>query len=249
MGIVEQVAVGLLPALIGLAAGRAWERALALHKFAHIRALLNHRGRAQIIVSSVEISRFRPVGSDDALGPVQVPRNVLYMPMPEGRAIAELIEALHRVQPKLRIRLVTAENYDPEILTFSIGGPSVNKFSARILNADFPDFNIYYPATKRARYGGHVFETRYDADGRLTRDYGFVFVTRTSRNAPCIIFCGVRAFGTAMAVELFHTIPHRSDAARLIRKSTRAFLAADGEVDGLVENSVKLCFSLELLLR
>lgn len=246
MAIFEQVAIGLLTALIGVAIGRTWEKVTLLRKFGYVRALLSHRNIAQIIVSNAEIARFRPIATGSKDFQVQVPRNILYMPMPEGRAIAQLMSLLHEVSPRLKIRLVTAGNYDPEVPTFSIGGPSVNAFTAKTLSIDFPDFSIYYPATKKARYQGHTFETLRDTDGSLTRDYGFIFLTRTTKGAPCMIFCGVRAFGTAMAVDLFSALPGRSDAARLLRRSHKAFIAADGEVAGLEPSSVKLCFCREL---
>lgn len=246
MAIFEQVAIGLLTALIGVAIGRTWEKITLLRKYSYVRGLLNRRNMVQIIVSNAEIARFKPIATGNKEFQVQVPRNILYMPMPEGRAIAQLMSLLHEVSPRLKIRLVTAGSYDPEVPTFSIGGPSVNAFTAKTLSIDFPDFSIDYPATKKARYQGHSFETLRGADGSLTRDYGFIFLTRTVKDAPCIIFCGVRAFGTAMAVDLFSELPGHSDAARLLRRSRKAFIAADGEIAGLEPSSVKLCFCREL---
>ena len=49
-----------------------------------------------------------------------------------------------------------------------------------------------------------------------------------------------------MAVELFESLPRQSDAARLIRKGKKVFLAADGQVDGLEDTDVKLTFCREL---
>lgn len=244
---VAQVAVDLVAAIIGVTAGAAWEKAKLLAKYGHIRALLRHAERVQIIVSNVEITRFRfaKVDSKDVVQ-MNVPPNVLYMPMPEGRAVAELVSLLRTVNPKLTVQLVTADNHDPRTPTLSIGGPSVNTFTARVLNEDFPDFSIDYPTARRAKYEGHTFETLRDADNRLIRDYGFIFSTRTLKGAPCLIFCGVRAFGTAMAVELFRSLPSRSDAARLVGRARKAFIVADGRVEGLTEVDVRMCFCREL---
>lgn len=248
MDILEQVGIGLVTIFLGVAAGIAWERAKFLERYGHIRSLLKGYDRVQIIISNIEISRFRFPGSEngDAVQ-LSVPRNVLYMPMPEGRAIAELAGIIRQVNPKVKVQLVTASSHDPDVLTFSVGGPSVNIFSAKTLRSDFPQFSIDYPAAKRAKYEGHIFETDRDAENRVVRDYGFVFVTHTSRRAPCIVLCGVRAFGTAMAVELFRELPARSEPAKLIRNSRKAFIAADGRVEGFVEADVRLCFWREIL--
>jgi hypothetical protein len=204
----------------------------------------------QIIVSNIEITRFS-FAKSGATEPVRilVPKNVLYMPMPEGRAIAELTSLLHKVNPKLKVQLITAASHDPALPTLSVGGPSVNTFTEKVPAQEFPEFSIDYPATRRGKFESHIFETVRDSDSRLIRDYGFVFVTRTSKNAPCILFCGVRAFGTAMAVELLRALPARSEAAQLIREGRKAFIAADGSIEGLAETDVRLCFCREMPAR
>jgi hypothetical protein len=242
--IVEQLGVALIAIGIGAFIGKTWEKASLLRRWGYIRALLARHRRVQIIVSSVEISgfKFATGGPENTITKLQVPRNILYMPMPEGRAIATLVNTLKRIDPKLKIQLVTANNHDPEVLTFSIGGPSVNSFSHKILGSDFPEFAIDYPATRRARFEGHSFETLRTPDNILTRDYGFIFVTRTTRGAPCIVFCGIRAFGTAMAVEMFRSMPPNSESAQLIRKCHKAFIVAEGKVNGLEWSGVRLEF-------
>jgi hypothetical protein len=245
--VLVQIAIGLATAAIGLIAGRVWERAKLFRQYSHVRTLLGPLNKIQIIVSNVEIPRFK-FAMDGSEVIHQSPRNVLFMPMPEGRAVAALTSLLHKINPKVRVQLVTASNYDPEIATLSIGGPSVNAFSGKVLSTDFSEFKIEYPAAKRARYEGHIFETLRDKDNLLTRDYGFIFLTRTARGAPCLVFCGVMAFGTAIAVELFRSLPHRSEAAQLIRKGRKAFIVAEGSVDGLElhEAAVRLSFCREL---
>jgi hypothetical protein len=239
------LAAAVIFAILGALGARAWERTKLRRRYGHVRELLAHYDRLQIIVSSIELRRFT-FQTDSGDLTHQSPRNVLFMPMAEGRAIAALIGLLHKVNPKIKVQLITASNHDPSVPTFAIGGPSVNPFSAKVLPAEFPLFKIDYPAAKTARYDGHVFETRRDGANLLTKDYGFIFVTRTARNAPCLIFCGVLAFGTAMAVELFGTIAGQSEAAGLIRKRRKGFIVAEGSVDGLNESAVELDFWREL---
>ncbi len=245
--IVVQITIGLVAIGIGGFIGKAWERAKLLRRWSYIRKFLGRHRKVQIIVSSVEISGFKFArGSEATLTKLQVPRNILYMPMPEGRAIGMLVNLLNRIDPKLKVQLVTAKNYDPEVLTIAIGGPSVNAFTHDILLTEFPEFHIDYPATRRARYEGHSFETLRTTDNILTRDYGFIFVTRTTKGAPCLVFCGIRAFGSAMAVEMFRSMPHGCEAAQLIQKCRKAFIVAEGKVDGMEWSAVRLEFCREL---
>jgi hypothetical protein len=247
MSVITQVGIGLITAFIGVAVGATWEKMKVFQRYGYIRALLRRTGRVQIVVSNIEITRFKFARLDSKdIVQMHVPRNVLYMPMPEGRAAAELAGLLHSVNSKIIVQLVTADDHDPRVPTFSIGGPSINTFTARVLEKNFPDFSIVYPSARRAQFEGHIFETSWDADGGLMRDYGFIFSTQTLRGAPCLVFCGVRAFGTAMAVELFKSLPSRSDAARLISRRRKAFIAADGRIEGLAEVDVRMCFCREL---
>jgi hypothetical protein len=244
--IIEQLGIAVIAIGIGAFIGKAWERARLLRRWGYIRALLGRHRKVQIIVSSVEISGFKFAGPENTFTKVVVPRNILYMPMPEGRAIAALVNTLKRVEPKVKIQLVTPSNHDPEVLTFSIGGPSVNAFSHRVLGTDFPEFSIDYPATRRARFEGHSFETTRTPDNTLTGDYGFIFVTRTDKDAPCVVFCGIRAFGSAMAVEMFQSLPPNSEAAQQIRRGNKSFIVAEGKVNGLEWSGVRLEFCREV---
>lgn len=247
MSIVEQVAIGLIPIVIGFAAGRAWERTKLFIRYGHIRKLIAGHDKVQIVVSSVEISRFRSsTENGGVISHVQVPRNVLYMPMPEGRAVGELTSLLHKVNPRVKVHLITPQHHDPGIPTFCIGGPSVNLLSSKLLRSNFPDFKIDYPATRRARYGGHFFETSRNNNNTITRDFGFIFLMRTARGEPCMILCGIRAFGTAMAVELLGKLRAGSEAAKLIGQTRKSFIVGEGKIDGLEVASVALMFSQEV---
>ncbi|MCG6496601.1 hypothetical protein, partial [Kitasatospora sp. A2-31] len=127
--------------------------------------------------------------------------------------------------------------------TFSIGGPSVNTYSAGVLGAAFPDFRMDYPEAARARWGGMTFEAQYNAADELIRDHGFVFVTRTPRHAPCVVLCGVFAFGSAMAVEALAAATRKSPLAALFRSGEKGFAAVEGRVIGLdtVDVTVEVC--------
>lgn len=127
MDVVWQVLIGFIPAVLGVLAARAWERMRTMQRYGYLRKLLSGYEKVNIIVSSIEIPRFR-FATDVGEVTHTSPRNVLFMPMPEGRAIGTLIGLLQRVRAKARVELITANNYDPSVPTFSIGGPSVNSF-------------------------------------------------------------------------------------------------------------------------
>jgi hypothetical protein len=210
-----------------------------MQRYGYLRKLLSGYDKFNIIVSSIEIPEFK-FATDEGAVIHNSPRNVLFMPMPEGRAIGTLIGLLHRVNAKARVALITANNYDPSVPTFSIGGPSVNSFSGETLKSEFTQFQIEYPAARRARFAGLAFETVRNEDNDLIRDYGFLFLTRTSKGAPCFVLCGVLAFGTMMAVESLGSLPRTSEAARLIRRGQKLFVAVEGSVKGLDEGSTTL---------
>lgn len=242
MGVLVQVLIGVASIFLAFLAGRTWEQVRLFRKYSYIRSFLRGSSELQIVVSHVEVPRISYEGDSHQQVRLNVPPNVLYMPMAEGRAVAELTSLLHRIERRLRIRLVVAANHDPTKPTLSIGGPSVNALTRRLLKAQFPDFSIDYPTTRRAKFGGHTFETLRDDNNSLIRDYGFIFVTQTNHGAPCLVLCGIRAYGSAMAAALLQRLPERSEAARMIAKRKKAIIVAEGRIDDLEITSVK--FSL-----
>lgn len=80
----------------------------------------------------------------------------------------------------------------------------------------------------------------------LIRDHGFIFVTRTPRQAPCVVLCGVFAFGSAMAVEALTSASRNSPLAALFRSGEKGFVAVEGRVIGLdtVDVTVEVCRAL-----
>ncbi|MCG6497395.1 hypothetical protein [Kitasatospora sp. A2-31] len=242
MEILLQVLVGFVPAVIGFLAARSLARTRLFLQYGFLRALLAPYGRVQIITPSIEVAEFT-FAKDGRRLTSRGPRNVLFMPMAEARAIAQLIDLLRKVNRKATIELVAAGAQDPRMPTFSIGGPSVNTYSAGVLGAAFPDFRMDYPEAARARWGGMTFEAQYNAADELIRDHGFVFVTRTPRHAPCVVLCGVFAFGSAMAVEALAAATRKSPLAALFRSGEKGFAAVEGRVIGLdtVDVTVEVC--------
>lgn len=242
MDILLQVLIASVPAVIGFLAARSLARTRLFLRYGFLRALLAPYSRVQIITPSIEVAEFA-LTSDGCQLTSRGPKNVLFMPMAEARAIAELTDLLRKVNRKATIELVVAGAQDPRMPTFSIGGPSVNAYSGGVLDAVFPDFAIEYPEAARARWGGMTFEALFNPAGELIRDHGFVFVTRTPRHAPCVVLCGVFAFGSAMAVEALTAASRNSPLAALFRSGEKGFAAVEGRVIGLdtVDVTVEVC--------
>ncbi|MFD7908392.1 hypothetical protein ACFVSN_25095 [Kitasatospora sp. NPDC057904] len=239
--------IASVPAVIGFLAARSLARTRLFLRYGFLRALLAPYSRVQIITPSIEAAEFA-FARDGLRLTARAPKNVLFMPMAEARAIAQLIDLLRKVNRKATIELVAAGAQDPRMPTFSIGGPSVNPYTEGVLGAVFPDFRIEYPQAARARWGGMTFEALYNASDELIRDHGFIFVTRTPRHAPCVVLCGVFAFGSAMAVEALAGAGRKSPLAALFRSGEKGFVAVEGRVIGLetVDVTVEVCRILPL---
>ncbi|MFE6868621.1 hypothetical protein ACFVFS_18920 [Kitasatospora sp. NPDC057692] len=239
MEILLQVLIGSVPAVIGFLAARFMPRAQLLLRYGFLRRLLAPYNRVQIVTSSVEVAEFS-FDNDGQQHTHTNPKNVLFLPLAEGRAIGQLIDLLRKANHKVVIELVAPGSQDPRVPTFSIGGPSVNRYSAGVLGAGFPEFGIEYPEARRARWAGMTFETRLSAAGELIQDHGFLFVTRTSQQAPCFVLCGILAFGTAMAVDALSEARPKSHLAGLIRSGDKGFVAVEGRVTGLDMRDVRV---------
>ncbi|MFJ2191023.1 hypothetical protein ACIOJE_24345 [Kitasatospora sp. NPDC087861] len=248
MEILLQVLIASVPAVIGFLVARSLARTRLFLQYGFLRAMLAPYGRVQIITPSIEVEEFA-FAVDGCQLTSRGPKNVLFMPMAEARAIAQLTDLLRKVNRKATIELVVAGAQDPRMPTFSIGGPGVNSYSRGVLDAVFPDFGIEYPDEARARWGGMTFESLYNPVGELIRDHGFIFVTRTPRQAPCIVLCGVFAFGSAMAVEALAAAGRQSPLAAIFRSGEKGFVAVEGRVIGLdpVDVTVEVCRILPTL--
>jgi hypothetical protein len=227
---------GALLAFLGVVATRTVEWAKRRRRLGHLYALASKGKRVQIIIPSFNVPEFLVQGTN---APARIPPNVRLMPMAEGGAIAELVQALHQMG-KYEVRLVTQNNYqDSSSLTICIGGPSVNSISREILRLAFPAFNIRYPE-HIASYGTTTFVPSKSPDGSLLEDYGFMAVTRTPRGSNCLVLCGVWAPGTQIATTTLLSLKHHSEVARLIREGKEFFAVSYARVNGLEQHDSQL---------
>lgn len=230
-----EIVTGIISSLITAAvvSGIAfWRHKLILkRRHSFIAKELSAYSAVQIVLSSLQIERFKFFHGDENVAH-NSPPNVLFMPFNEGRAIAELLNAIKKIHTSIKIKLVLPDQYDPSLPAIIIGGPSVNALSARILKDHFPHFSINYPEATRATFRGWSFQTACDAkNGSLKVDYGFIFSSLSSKGKRCYIACGVLAFGTAVAVDFFINLDAKSQEGKRISDKEQAFIAIEGIVD------------------
>jgi hypothetical protein len=246
VGLLIQIGIGLLIALLVAAFARTDERLRVIYRFRNLRTAIHGYPRIQVVVSSISVDAF-PFEHDGVEVVHDNPPNVLFIPLPEGRAIASLIELLRRAQRKATIDVITPDKIIPTDPIFAIGGPSVNPLTRKIVHDEFPQFSIEYPEARRAHFENMTFDARRaSTDDSVEHDCGFIFITRTNKGAPIFVFCGITAFGTAAAVEWFAMAQRRSDAGILIRRVNKGFLAINAGVSDLDLGVISLrsCVSL-----
>jgi hypothetical protein len=208
------------------------------HHLSHLYAFFKHAKTIQLIVPQFHTPEF--VVDDDGTT-AMIPPNVPVMPMAEGGSIVQLVGALHSIGCR-NVRLVDQEHYHDEghgTVTISVGGPSVNRVSARLLSQNAPDFHLSYPEHV-ATYGTTTFTPKRGGDNSLEDDYGFIAIGTTPKRGKCLVLLGVWAPGTQAATEAFLNVGHGSEADKLIKADRNFFAVAPVEVNGLEQSSARI---------
>lgn len=231
LGAIEQVGLGLVVLLLGGVGGWVFEQLRQRYRYRALRTVLRGRNRLQIAVSSIELESFT-FKQGGAVIVHNNPPNVLFLPLPEGRAIARLVHLLRDVQPTAVIEVISGTQVSPKDPVFSVGGPSVNLFSGEVLLNDFPQFRIDYPDARAAHFDGLSFDEVRLPDNSVTRDCGFILISKSSESAPIFVLCGITAFGTAAAVDWLAHMRGRSDAIDLVSHGAKGFIALAADVTG-----------------
>jgi hypothetical protein len=234
---VFSVVTGLITAGIGFVSGILYSRIQAYHRYRHLERLIPKDRRVQLVLPSAEVKSFLVKG--EAIEAF-FPSNVLVMPMPEGEAVANLVDALRSLPRGVRVDLTTDDKVSSSYgLTISIGGPSVNHYSRKLLKADHPLFALKYPEHEAA-YGSTSFVPPRGQSDDLLEDYGFLCSSRLDAQHRNIVVCGVWGTGTRAAVRGLIELRPSSDAARSLANASRAFLAFQTKISGLEAGAVRL---------
>jgi hypothetical protein len=163
-----------------------------------------------IVIGGIRAEGFTPIGTDK---PVRLPRNVLLVGVEDGAGMSLLRESLVRAFGRnKRPTLHQPDDFGDNIKTsfVSVGGPSVNKVTGRIL-AYTIGIQMVYPADllddPYAMIGQRKFSAEQDPQGNVTKDVGFIIV-KPNPFAPdhtvCVVF-GIWPYGTSAALEELST--------------------------------------------
>lgn len=184
--------------------------------------------RVQLVLPCTRIGDFEIKGQAGVRA--TQPGNVLMMPMPEGSGVALLVMAFRALVRKTHVALTTDEAVSPDHgLTISIGGPSVNLESRRLLK-HHPRFELTYPE-HIAKYDGWVYAPERNTEGEITSDYGFLFI-RKERSGTKIVCCGVWGAGTEAAIRgLLNNFDGK--VAAQLKGPSKVFMAFRTEMSGL----------------
>lgn len=222
------IAAGLLTSALGFGLGAVFTHVKISRRLGHLERLLPADRKVQVVLPSASVGDFAIKGEPGATA--TFPPNVLIMPMPEGSGIARLVLGLRSLPRKVHVLLTTDDAVSPEYaLTISIGGPSVNLESRRLVGLH-PQFKIAYP-DHEASFGAESYTPHRGPDGALQEDFGFV-LARTEDGRTSIVCCGVWGTGTESAIRGLLDLPDR-DLGHRLNRSKNLFIAFHTRINGL----------------
>ena len=221
------VVAGVITTLVTFAAGSSYRLIRLRRRLGHLERVVPSNRRVQIVLPSTEVTDFIVKGETTV---ASFPPNVLIMPMPEGMAIARLTSALHSIHRAVSVTFTTDESVSQDFgLTISVGGPSVNEETRRLLSLH-PDFSIHYPE-HIASVKRDIFRPAKRSNGEIKEDWGFVIIARSDRSVS-IVLCGVWGTGTEAAVKgLLQKRPKR--LVQAIKGESRVILCYRITIEGL----------------
>ena len=189
-GMPQELVGAAVIALLTLVSRRAFSRWQQRRRLGVIRSLMSSSVKVSVVLPSFEVP-------GDYRGTAR--SNIFFMSMPEGAAVAHLSAAINGAHLKADPTYLSHREFrEGEAPFITLGGPSVNDVTGRLLKAHCPQFDIVYPE-HIAHIGGMSFTPRVDGEGALIEDYGFLLMGRTKRGCPFVALWGVMAFGSLAA--------------------------------------------------
>jgi hypothetical protein len=205
--------------------------------------IINGRQRVPVIIGDVEFKDF--VSQDSQASTVHLPPNVPLFGVGDAVAMSLIHETLLRCLHGGNAPVLFASQSDAEIATdtfVSVGGPSVNKVTGRVLvdmKLDGKLRMVYHPDNSYAvdEFSKREFRPERNKDGTLKKDYGFIVIGPSpfdKRQTACLVF-GVWPQGTqAAARELLQ--PEDSEPGPRLVNRVREHLGAVAVVQTVITN-------------
>lgn len=227
----EAITLSLIATAIATAIGWVGKRSFDRWRLKHMQTLLGGSKSVKIILPMF----YAPMFSDEksAAKGAQIPKNIHLMPLAEGRAVAEMVQAIRLVSPKSDIIIQSQDEFIDDSTPFiSIGGPSVNTVSKEIIEKYWHEFKLIYPE-HYAQYGDVTYKPTIK-EQQLLSDFGFSFQTIINSGTPSLVFCGVWAFGTEMAVRAYLNLTKQKgdiDLKKKLKKKNNVLIISTGDIN------------------
>jgi len=222
--ILDQTQRPEIVAIVAFFVGRAFEQVKRRRNLGHFRTLVGRDRDAGIKIVFPSNRDAKPDGD------MQL-ENAVSMSLAEGAAIARLIQALRDVRPTASIRLAESHDFADDGRPFiSVGGPSVNRVSAQLIERFCPGFqvdNSLHTATFEA--------VSYSAAVRLknlTRDFGFILSGHTEKGTRFAVIFGITPFGANIAARAYIGLKTLSHEHRRLVAGHRMLFITSADVDG-----------------
>ena len=205
-----------------------------------------------IVIGGVRLDTFTPNGTNK---PARLPNNVLLVGVDDGMGMSLLRESFARAFGHLRVTLHEPQDFGDKNLTsfISVGGPSVNSVTGRIL-ANMTGIRMFYPE-HYAMVGQRRFSAEEDRQGNVIKDFGFIIMAPNplaQAHHVCVVF-GIWPYGTSAALQVLSR-PDPKDKlfqqfARKVRSRSPVLAVLETKVQDLQRGTPTLIEVKDLALR
>lgn len=226
----ESIILSLIATAIAAVTGWIGKGSLDKWRLKHMKTLLEGSKSVRIIFPMF----YAPTFPDENIAKdAKIPKNIHLMPLAEGRAITEITQAINLVCPKCDVIIQSPNEFTDDGTPFiSIGGPSVNNVSQEIIEKYWREFKLVYPE-HYAQYGDVTYKPTIK-DQQLLNDFGFSFQTTSNSGTRSIVFCGVWAFGTEMAVKSYLNLSRQKgniDLKNKLKDEGNVLIISTGDIN------------------
>ena len=222
-GVANDLVASVLLVVLGFIARGVFDRLRRRRALDHVHKLLGKSSRPLILV----------VFPLSTLNPPSSPKNVLWMSLPEGAAIARVGQVCRDAKPRTEMQLIhPSEMRDKDRPFVLVGGPDANPWSRRWIASAFPGL-AFEPEQHRVRNGPTSWYSQIE-DGAVHTDVGFLALGRTDHNNAIVMMWGSSELGTNIAARAFgelRSILPKADM-RLVLSGKSVLIVVQANIDG-----------------